>query len=91
MKKILAGGVMTVSTLLSSAYGAPLCKRAAIRVAREYSRNASTITSVAILPSKSYLESYRIALTDSQNEESEVIDVTLMKSDCSVVSVIPRI
>lgn len=90
MKSVLSG-VVTVSTMLSGAYGATVCKNAAIRVARQYANKANVVSSVAVLPSKPEVESYRVALIDSHDDRSEVIDVTLNKSDSSVISVKPYI
>lgn len=86
MKSVLSG-VVTVSTMLSSAYGATVCKNAAVKVARQYANKATLVSSVAVLPSQPETESYRVALVDSHDDQSEVIDVTLLKSDSSLISV----
>lgn len=90
MKKVL-GGVVTFSTLMTSSMGAPVCKNAAIRVAKQYSKSAAVVSSVAVLPGKTHLETYRVAMLDTVTDKTEVLDVTLSKKDSSLISVIPRV
>lgn len=70
------------------------CRAAAVRVARVNSRNASILQEVEHMKtSRAYLVSYGVTFINAEGDPASVtsIIVTMMKSDCSVVSVIPRL
>lgn len=79
--------------LVSVSAQASKCSDKAVSVAIQNSNQAiPQVVNVAVLPSKVYLETYMVTLRDERNSSDiENIKVTLMKSECSIVSVIPDI
>ena len=79
--------------VLGSAAQAAKCIDKAARVAVENSNQAlPQVLNIEVLPSKSYLESFVVTFRDERNSSDiENIKVVLMKSECSIVSVIPDI
>ncbi|MEK6555082.1 MAG: hypothetical protein AABZ31_07580 [Bdellovibrionota bacterium] len=70
------------------------CSGAAVRKAKEGSRTATRVYEVIELDSgKSYLEKYYVVLVDSYKKPRvrRASTITLMKSDCSVTSVVPEL
>lgn len=92
MNKYL-GFLFSVLLVLGSTAQAAKCLDKAVSVAMENSHQAiPQLQYVEVLPSKSYLEAFNVTLRDERNSSDvEVIKVTLMKSECSIVSVIPDI
>ncbi len=68
------------------------CLGKAIMTAKENSR-VSRLESVQVLETQPYMEAYIINLVSGQfgNQDRESITVAVMKSDCSVVSVSPKL
>ena len=70
------------------------CTRIAIEVAKENARYYSLVYSVNEVPAqKAYLAQYEVILVDSRKKptDSELVKIILMRSTCSVVSVIPDV
>lgn len=87
--KVLA---ITFLTLFSTFTFAKDCSETAIRVAKESVRNASVASLTELPAGRSYLEKYEVSLRSKLDPEVlETVTVTMMKSDCTVVSVIPEI
>jgi hypothetical protein len=85
-------GVITLATLLISvtASAENLCVDKAVRSAKENAVKTYLPHAVEVLQAKKdYLEKYNVVLTNASLTKFEEIEITLMKSDCSVVSVIP--
>ena len=77
----------------SLAYASNDCLGIAVRTAKENTFSADIFAGVQSLPvNKNYLVAYRTSFVDSLKnpKRNEVIDVVLMRSDCSAVSVTPR-
>lgn len=85
--------LFSIMLVVGSTAHAAKCLDKAVSVATENSHQAiPQLQYVEQLPSKSYLEAYSVTLRDERNSSDvEVIKVTLMKSECSIVSVIPDI
>lgn len=91
MKLSLIALAISFASLNSFASG--VCQKRATQEARESSSLRKLVYDVEEVPSaKSYLVSYKITLVDSltQPRDIESVQVILMKSDCSTVSVIPQ-
>lgn len=92
MKTILL--VMGFMMLVAHARADVGCAREAVRAAKENASSANLLQSVQVLDSSaSYLVKYEVVLADRVEEpaSTEAYEVTLMKSDCSVVSVTPQL
>lgn len=87
------GFLFSLVLVFGSVTQAAKCLDKAVRVAMENSHQAiPQLQYVEVLPSKSYLEAFNVTLRDERNSSDiENIKVTLMKSECSIVSVIPDI
>jgi DNA polymerase III alpha subunit (gram-positive type) len=85
--------LFSVLLVIGSSAHASKCIDKAVSVAMENSHQAiPQLQFIEILPSKSYLEAFSVTLRDERNSSDvEVIKVTLMKSECSIISVIPDI
>lgn len=67
------------------------CMSEAVSAAQQASRSTSSVISVeTIATTKAYLEAYLVTLGSSSGGRTEAVKVTLMSSDCSIVSVIPQ-
>lgn len=84
--------LVTLSALLISANASAenLCVDKAVRSAKENAVKTYLPHAVEVLtPKRNYLEKYNVVLTNASMTKFEEIEITLLKSDCSVVSVIP--
>lgn len=70
------------------------CVREAVRAAKENAIGTSVLHLVQTENvSKPYLEAYKVVLVDRAVDprKSETYAITLMKSDCAVISIVPEI
>ena len=94
LKIILSATVVLASQLSFAALTEKDCTPVAIRVAKENAHDYSLVYAVNEVPArKAYLAQYEVILVDSLRKptDSELVKIILMRSSCSVVSVIPDI
>jgi hypothetical protein len=91
MKHLLISLFVLVSSVSSFADG--VCEKKAISEAKVQASGGTLYDIESLATSKSYLVSYRVEIRDSDlsDRSQEVFDIILMRSSCSIVSLIRRL